>query len=168
MNTQLSFDLSKANTNFEANPSRNRIQMASFTKDDAPLILTLKGKATADSIYKTEFGGKANYSIPMDLEDLQTVKTTSELLAAQVQKVVPEWPVNDPFGKEEFWLRLNFNHRRKEFKTTNNLGLNTKNVEKIGDLLNKKIIASVEVKAWFDMVDQKAGVSLNVINVIFD
>lgn len=169
MTTKLSFDLSKANSNFEANPSRNKIQMGVFTKDDAPLVLTLKGKVDSDSIYVFQsFDGKANYSFPMVLKDLKEIKATAELLAAKVQEFVPHWSVNNPFIKDDFWLRLNFNHRRKEFKTTNNLGLNTKNVDKISGLLDKGVIASVEVKGWFNMADETAGVSLNVINVIFD
>jgi len=48
------------------------------------------------------------------------------------------------------------------------LNLTTKNVEKVSGLLGKEIVASVEIKAWFNLKDEKAGVSLNVLDVTFN
>lgn len=168
MSTTLSFDLQKAENYFHSNPSRNFIQMGAFKTDGVPLVMKFTGKATADKIYSSSYEGKVNYSLPMEFEDLKGVKTAFDLFTSQVQEIVPDWPVNNPLARENFWLRLAFDSRTKKFKTTTNLALTTKNVEKVSGLLGKEIVASVEIKAWFNLKDEKAGVSLNVIDVTFN
>ena len=166
--TELSFDLAKAQNYFHSNPSRNFIQMGSFKNDGTPLVFKIVGRATSDKIYASSFEGKVNYSLPMEIEELAATKKAFELFAEKVSAIVPEWDVNDPLARENFWLRLAFDHRTKKFKTTTNLNLTPKNVEKVTGLNGKEIVASVEVKAWFNLKDEKAGVSLNVLDVTFN
>ena len=168
MSTTLAFDLKKAQNYFHSNPTKNFIQMGSFKVDGVPLVMKFNGKATSDKIYSSAYEGKINYSLPMEFEDLKAMKSSFEMFVAQVQDLVPDWPVNNPLDRENFWLRLGFDNKTKKFKTTTNLALTTKNVEKVTGLLGKEIVASVEIKAWFNLKDEKAGVSLNVIDIVFN
>lgn len=169
VNATLVFDLEKAQKYFNSNPTKNKIAMASFKVDDTPLLLKLVGRCDSDGFYATAFDGKQNFSVPMDFEETVAVHSCFSTLAVQVQEFVPGWDVNNPMSRENFWLRLNFDHRAKKFKTKSNLPLTTtKSAEKINGLKGKEMVATVEVKAWFNLADEKAGVSLNVLSVNFE
>jgi len=132
------------------------------------LIFKFVGRATSDKIYSSSFEGKVNYSFPLELEELQATKKSFELMAEQVQSLVPDWDVNNPLARDNFWLRLAVDNKTKKFKTTTNLNLTPKSAEKVTGLLGKEVVASVEVKAWFNLKDEKAGVSLNVLDIAFN
>lgn len=103
MSATLNFDLKKAENYFHSNPSKNFIQMGSFKNDGAPLVVKFVGKANADKIYSSAYDGKLNYSIPMEFEDLKSVKDSFEDFTNIVQEIVPHWPVNNPLARENFW-----------------------------------------------------------------
>jgi len=154
--------------------------MGSFTNDGVPLIIKITGRATSDKIFVSSFDGnpnhkfpnarpkKVNYSLPMDIEELQATKTAFDLFVEKVNSVVPDWEINNPLARENFWLRLAFDHKANKFKTTTNLNLTPKNAEKVSGIMGKEIVASVEIKAWFNLKEEKAGVSLNVLDVTFN
>lgn len=165
----LSFDLEKAKNYFHSNPSKNKIAMGSFKNGGVPLLVKLVGRCDSDKVYVSAFEGKQNFSVPMEFEDALPLELLFMDLASKVEALVPGWAVNNPLARENFWLRLNFDHRTKKFKTTSNLGLTSvKTVEKLCGLKGKEINAVVEVKAWFNLADEKAGVSLSVFSADFE
>jgi hypothetical protein len=164
----LNFDIEKATNYFHSNPTKNKIAMGSFKYDDTPLLVSLVGRCGSDKIYVSAFDGKSNFSVPMEFEDAIPLKQLFEDLAAKVSETVPDYDINNPLARENFWLRLNFDHRTKKFKTKSNIALtNAKSAEKVVGLKDKEIKAVVEVKGWFNLADKKAGVSLNVLEVDF-
>lgn len=166
---KLNFDLEKATNYFHSNPSKNKIAMGAFKNDDAPLLVKINGRCDSDKIYASAFDGKNNFSVPMEFEDAISLKKVFADLAEKVESLVPGYDINNPLTRENFWLRLNFDHRTKKFKTTSNLGLTTaKSAEKISGLKGKEITAVVELKGWFNLADKKAGVSLNVLSADFE
>lgn len=165
----LQFDFEKATNYFHSNPSKNKIAMGSFKSDGTPLLVSIVGRCDSNKIYASSFDGKQNFSVPMEFEDTLSVATLFTHLASTVEDLVPGWDINNPMARENFWLRLNFDHRTKKFKTSTNLPITTaKSAEKISDLKGKEIKAVVEVKAWFNLADNKAGVSLNVLSADFE
>jgi hypothetical protein len=167
-NLTLTFDLEKAVEKFRANPSRNFIQMGAIKQDGAPVVVNFNGLCNSDKIYSSLAFEKNQFSIPMQIDQRAEMNALFEKLAKLVQDKVPEWGVTNPLDREEFWLRLNFDQRTKKFKTTSNLGFTTvKSAEKFTGLKDREINAIVEVKAWFNIKDEKAGVSLNVVDIIF-
>lgn len=165
----LTFDLEKATKSFHNNPSRNFIQMGEIKSDGTPLLVILNGPCSADKFYCSYAFKKPQFSVPMELQNKTEVDGLFEKLTKLVQEIVPEWSVNNPMSRENFWLRLNYDEKTKKFKTASNLNFTTvKSVEKITNLKNKEMKATVEIKAWFNLKDEKAGVSLNVIEVDFE
>ncbi len=165
----LPFDLPKATKSFHANPSRNFIQMGAIKNDGTPLIAVLNGVCGSDKVYCSSAFNKHQFSVPMELSNRAEVNSLFDKLVSLVQEIVPEWEVNNPMSRENFWLRLNYDERTKKFKTNSNLNFTTvKSVEKITNLKDKEMKATVEIKAWFNLKDEKAGVSLNVIEVDFE
>lgn len=165
----LAFDLPKATKSFHANPSRNFIQMGAIKNDGVPLLTVLNGTCGADKVYCSTAFNKHQFSVPMELSNRTEVNNLFVRLTNLVQEIVPEWEVNDPMSRENFWLRLNYDERTKKFKTASNLNFtNVKSVEKITNLKDKEMKTIVEIKAWFNFKDEKAGVSLNVIEVYFE
>lgn len=90
--------------------------MGQFKNDGAPLVFKFVGRATSDKIYASSFDGKVNYSVPMEIEELEATKKAFDLFVEKVQSIVPEWDVNNPLARENFWLRLAFDYRAKKFK----------------------------------------------------
>jgi len=176
-NLTLTFDLEKATEKFRANPSRNFIQMGAIKQDGASVVVNFNGLCVvvnfnglcnSDKIYSSLAFEKNQFSIPMQIDQRAEMNALFEKLAKLVQDKVSEWGVTNPLDREEFWLRLNFDQRTKKFKTTSNLGFTTvKSAEKFTGLKDREINATVEVKAWFNIKDEKAGVSLNVVDIIF-
>lgn len=165
----VTFDLEKATNYFHSNPLKNKIAMGPFKTGGKSLVVCLVGRCDSDKIYPSSFDGKSNFSVPMEFEDAIPLEKLFEELASIVEGIVPGWDINNPLSRENFWLRLNFDHRTKKFKTTSNLALTTpKSAEKISGLKGKEIKAVVEVRAWFNLADEKAGVSLNVLSADFE
>lgn len=165
----LAFDLEKAQNYFHSNPAKNKIAMGAFKNDGTPLLVKLVGRCSSDKIYSSAFDGKQNFSFPMEFEDAIAIETLFGELVAKVETFVTGWDINNPMARDNFWLRLNFDHRAKKFKTTSNLVFtNVKSVEKLCGLQGKEVEATVEIKAWFNLADEKAGVSLNVLSVKFE
>jgi hypothetical protein len=165
----LSFDLAKATKSFETNPARNSIQMGAIKADGVPLVAILEGTCGIDKIHCSSLFNKHNFSVPMELSNRQEINALFGKLTKLVQQTVPEWSIHDPMTREDFWLRINYNEKTKKFKTTSNLNFTTvKSVEKISNLMGKEVKATVEIKAWFNFKDEKAGVSINVLEVDFE
>ena len=105
----------------------------------------------------------------MALNDKETLVKVFDTFSAKIKEIVPEWAVTHPFERDAFWLRLNFDQKTKKFKTASNLDFGSvKAVEKLSGLKDRLMTVTVEVRPWFNMAEERAGVSLNVFNVNFD
>lgn len=165
----LTFDLEKSITTFHANPTKNFIQMGVLKSDGVPLIAKFYGTCKSDAVYCSSVFSRSQFSVPMELTDRSSINDLFGKLTKIVQDTVPEWQVNNPLDREDFWLRLNYNEKTKKFKTMSNLNFtNVKSIEKFNELKDKDMTATVELKAWFNLKDEKAGVSLRVIEVNFE
>ncbi len=163
---KLNTNLNTAIEKFQKNPSKNMIHMVPFIVNDMPLNIVLKGKMASDKIHYFAFENKAQFSFPMTFDDEHHIKLF-ERLARGVETSAPDWPVNNPALKDLFYVRLGYNQKTNNFKTEFNCDLTPKNLEDHEFCIGQSVTVTTEVKAWYNLKDEKAGVSLNVTHVKF-
>ncbi len=128
--------------------------------------ITFTAIVDSDKVIFAEFGGKASYSFAV-LAD----KTFGDLMAnlcAKVQEKVPDWTVINPAVFDPFYVKLAFDNKNKIFKTNSNIFFDPAVEESLTIPKGKNVEVKAKLMAWFQMSEQKAGVSLNVLRTKFD
>ena len=160
----LSFDLDASAEVFRQWPEKN-FMIEDFKVKGKPVSVKFSGTPTSKAICATSFSGKSTYSFPLTVDDdvLKLFETLKEVVTTHT----PDWFVNNPGEKESFWVRIALDSKTKQFKTKFVPKVSINEIDEYSLEEFTKATVTADLKAWYSLKDERAGVSLNVRKVEF-
>jgi len=162
----LSFDLSTAKQNYEANP-QNFLVSQDFKNKRRPIKIALKGELTNDKINSQVFNGKPTYSFGIILcedADVDAFEGFKNFVAKQVPE---DWTVKNPADGSVFYIKLAYDSKTAKFRTKCNLPLNSKKLDSLDLYVGQIVTINATLSSWFNLDSSTAGVNLKVSDILF-
>jgi hypothetical protein len=152
-----------------------KLGIAKFRLGGSPFKITIPGTVVTNGISVAEFGSgsgkKTVYSLgitPNNEDDLNALTAIAESLRKYVSDdVKDEYEIIDSVKNDRFYLKLPVSDDKKAFKFPSNIPLNPKKAHDSGIEADQELSATVELGAYFNFEDKKAGLMLTPTNVQF-
>jgi hypothetical protein len=155
--------------------SGKKLGIAKFRIGGKPFKVTIKGTVGSNGISSSEFGdGKNKKSVfslgivPDDDADLSALTTLADNLTEWIpEDVRAAYECVDLVKGDRFYLKLPLSNDKKSFKCQSNIPINPKKAQDADISSDQEIEVTVELSAYFNFDDQKAGLMLNCLKLNF-
>ncbi len=171
-----SFSYDKVKSKYESGGAKNRLAIAKFRYDEKPLKFIVEGRLSTNGINVAEFGEGKNkrqvYSFGFIADDEDAFHDTLDSLSDELLSYVSEGDRDDYeilklVKDDKIYVKLKPAEDRKSFITKCNLNLNPRKIQDAPLTTDQKVKLQVELGAYFNLADNKAGLMLTPSRVDF-
>ncbi len=170
------FSYDKIKTKYENHGEKARLAMAKFRYEDKPVKFVVEGRLSTHGINVSEFGEGKNkravYSFGFVADDEDDFHATLDTLADSLLTVIPkcdreEFEVLKLVKDDKIYVKLKPAEDKKSFITKSNVPLNPRKIQDAPLSQDQRVKLQVELGAYFNLADSKAGLMLTPSRVDF-